>query len=117
MCRCALLLCREHTISPLYVECLNFVKEVVKVYGLIVLLAYAVIMIAATLLFTKKETTADGFLAGNHIHISRKSIHKRYTGVILVFSAECAMLIFIYTVCNENKKRITDRNFIIRVYV
>lgn len=35
-------------------------------YGLIVLLAYAVIMIAATLLFTKKETTADGFLAGNH---------------------------------------------------
>ncbi len=35
-------------------------------YGFIVLLAYAVIMIAATLLFTKKETTAEGFLAGNH---------------------------------------------------
>ena len=35
-------------------------------YGFIVLLTYAVLMIAATLLFTKKETTADGFLAGNH---------------------------------------------------
>jgi len=36
------------------------------VYGIIVLLTYAVVMIAATLLFTKKETTAEGFLAGNH---------------------------------------------------
>ena len=35
-------------------------------YGIIVLLTYAVVMIAATLLFTKKETTAEGFLAGNH---------------------------------------------------
>lgn len=35
-------------------------------YGFIVLLTYAVIMITATLLFTKKETTAEGFLAGNH---------------------------------------------------
>ena len=35
-------------------------------YGLIILVTYAVIMIAATLLFTKKETSADGFLAGNH---------------------------------------------------
>lgn len=35
-------------------------------YGIIVLLTYAAIMIAATLLFTKKETNAEGFLAGNH---------------------------------------------------
>lgn len=35
-------------------------------YGFIVLSTYAVIMIAVTLLFTKKETTAEGFLAGNH---------------------------------------------------
>ena len=35
-------------------------------YGIVVLLMYAVIMITATLLFTKKETTAEGFLAGHH---------------------------------------------------
>lgn len=35
-------------------------------YGFIVLLTYAAIMIAVTLLFTKKETTAEGFLAGHH---------------------------------------------------
>ena len=35
-------------------------------YGIFVLLTYAVLMITATLLFTKKETTAKGFLAGNH---------------------------------------------------
>lgn len=35
-------------------------------YGFIVLLAYAAIMMAVTLLFTRKETTAEGFLAGHH---------------------------------------------------
>lgn len=35
-------------------------------YGIGVLVIYATAMITATLLFTKKETTAEGFLAGNH---------------------------------------------------
>lgn len=35
-------------------------------YGIIVLIAYAAIMIATTLLFTRKEKTAAGFLTGNH---------------------------------------------------
>jgi len=34
-------------------------------YGLIVLAAYAILMIVTTLAFTKKETTAEGFLLGN----------------------------------------------------
>ncbi len=35
-------------------------------YGIIVLIVYAVIMMATTLLFTRKEETAAGFLTGNH---------------------------------------------------
>lgn len=34
--------------------------------GLIILLIYGAIMLATTLLFTKKEKTAEGFLAGGH---------------------------------------------------
>lgn len=35
-------------------------------YGIIVLIIYAVVMLATTLIFTQKESAADGFLTGNH---------------------------------------------------
>lgn len=35
-------------------------------YGIIVLIIYAVVMLATTLIFTRRENTAAGFLTGNH---------------------------------------------------